>query len=440
MNEREALSDVLDRIVGYVDKFVWFQSDHHYYAVALWIAQTYIVEYLDVCGMLWMTSPTRECGKSLALDILEQLCWQPKASVNMSNSVLFRLASGSHTLLFDEVDNIFARGGDEDTRALINAAYRRGRLAMRMGGPPGGLRVEEFDVFTPIALAGIGTLPDTVASRCVPIRMQRKPRSMVKARFRLRAERASGELETLRSDIEAAVAPLAEEIGELWPVLPDELGDRQQEIWEPMLAIADVAGEGWGEWGRKAAVALHSGVDESDGSIGIQLLSDIRDVFGDDDRLATSAMLERLWRLDEAPWGDWFGNPITARFLAKTLKPFVIHSKTLRIGDSTPRGYEKAAFIDPWDRYLDETSATSETTVATQGLAAETPSATRPQQDATRADVAEALRTVAHGETGENVDTPTNVAHVADVSPDEALRNVTEGLDGVLVGETKGTR
>jgi hypothetical protein len=435
VNEREALSDVLDRIVGYLDKYLWFQSDHHYYAVALWVVQTYVVQYVDVVGMLWMTSPTRECGKSLVLDILEQLCWSPKASVNMSNSVLFRLASGSHTLLIDEVDNIFGRGGDEEQRALINAAYRRGRTAMRMGGPPQALRVEEFDVFTPIALAGIGDLPDPVASRCVPIRMQRKPRSIVKARFRLRAERASGELETLRADIEAAVAPLAEEIGNYWPELPGALGDRQQEIWEPMLAIADVAGEGWGEWARRAAVALHSGADETDGSIGIRLLTEIRDVFGDDDRLATSVLLERLHGLQESPWADWYGKPVTARFIAEKLKPFVVHSKTLRIGDTTLRGYEKAAFIDAWDRYLDATPATPATNVAAQGPAAEAGTETPAQHDATRTGVADLLHIVADSESGEAPDTATVVADVVDVSPDEGVRNVMDVLGGELVGE-----
>jgi hypothetical protein len=305
---------------------------------------------------------------------------------------------------------------------------------MRMGGPPRDLYVQEFDVFCPIALAGIGDLPDTVASRCIPIRMQRKPRSIRKARFRLRAEKANGELETLRTDIETAVAPLAEEIGNLWPELPDELGDRQQEIWEPMLAIADMASDDWGIRARQAAVALHSGSDETDGSIGIRLLSDIRDVFGDDDRIATSVLLERLHELQEAPWGDWYGKPITARFIAKELKPFVIHAKTLRIGDSTLRGYEEAAFMDPWDRYLSATSATSETTVTPQGLQAETRTATRVQRDATESDVADVLHFVAEDESGETPDVATHVADVACVSDEEGLRNVIESLDAELIG------
>jgi hypothetical protein len=416
MNEQPRLSDVLDRIVTYLDRFVWFQSDHQLYTVTLWIVLTYIVDYIDTAAMLWLTSPTRECGKSLVLDILEQLCRNPKASVNMSNAVLFRLAADGCTLMFDEVDNIFGRGGDEEQKALLNAAYRRGRTAMRMGGPPRDLRVEEFDVFAPVALAGIGNLPDTVASRCAPIRMQRKPKAIPKQRFRLRLEKVHGDLEQLRNDIESALAPLAEEIGAAFPLLPDELGDRQQDIWEPMLAIADAAGDGWEKWAREAAVALHSGVDESDGSIGIQLLADIRLVFDDEDRLATSALRECLLKLEEAPWGDLYGKQITARFLADKLKPFGIHSKTLRIGDKTLRGYEKAAFLEPWDRYLPATSATDTTTDTPQGDSPEAGAATVRNTNATPRDVADVLPLVAEVEEAESSNPAPDVAPVAGVS------------------------
>ena len=415
MNEEQRLSDVLDDTLSYIDRYVWFQSDHQLYAVTLWIALTYIVDYVDTAAKLWLTSPTRECGKTLVLDIVQQVAWEPRASVNISNAALFRLAAGGATLLFDEVDNIFGRNGDEDQRAIINASSRRGQKAIRMAGPPQNLRVEEHDVFCVMALAGIGKVPDTVASRCIPIRMQRKPRSIKKQRWRLRVERK--ELEQLRLDIEAAIAPLAQEIGKAWPSLPDELGDRQQDIWEPLIAIADAAGNDWESWARAAAVALHSGVDESDGSVGIQLLADTREAFGDDDRLATKTLLERLCDMEEAPWGDWFGKPITARFLASKLKPFNVHSKTIRFGHSTPKGYERTTFLDAWDRYLPATFATDATTQPADRDPADSQPATPRQQSTTPNNVAEQLTEVADQESAERPSPTTDVVAVADVAP-----------------------
>jgi len=429
------LSDVLDRVLSYFDRFVWFQSDHQLYATTMWTAVTYLVDYVDTVPMLWLTSPTRECGKSLVLDVVEQLAHRPMASVDMSNAVLFRLAAEGHTLLIDECDNIFGRAGDEEKRALINAAYRRGRAALRMGGPPRSMVVESYDVFCPIALAGIGQLPDTVASRCVPIRLQRKPRSINKQRWRLRAVKASGEAEQLRHDLEAALAPLADEIGAAWPHLPDQLGDRAQEIWEPMLAVADTAQNGWERWARDAAVALHTGTEEADGSIDVQLLSDIRDVFGDDDKLATATLLERLHDLEEAPWGEWFGKPITARFLAKHLKEFQVRSKTLRIGGATAKGYERAAFIDPWDRYLSVTSVAEVTTVAGQAVSAESADVTIRHTAVTPVGVTAALPIVTDSEDGESSGATSEVTPVTSVTSEEGILNLTGALDGEVVAD-----
>ncbi len=60
-----------------------------------------------------------------------------------------------------------------------------------------------------------------------------------------------------------------------------ELNDRARDAWEPLIAIADIAGGHWPERARKAAVTL-AGVHEAeavDGDVRQTLLSDIRDLF-----------------------------------------------------------------------------------------------------------------------------------------------------------------
>jgi hypothetical protein len=49
------------------------------------------------------------------------------------------------------------------------------------------------------------------------------------------------------------------------------------------------------------------------------------------------------------------GKPMTQPQLATALKPFRIRPTTIRDGDSTPKGYERAAFKEAWSRYLPET-------------------------------------------------------------------------------------
>jgi hypothetical protein len=62
------------------------------------------------------------------------------------------------------------------------------------------------------------------------------------------------------------------------------------------------------------------------------------------------------------------GKPLDQRKLAHHLRQYGIRSKTIRVGDTTPKGYARADFVDVWARYLPSaatpaTSATSATTV-----------------------------------------------------------------------------
>ena len=67
-----------------------------------------------------------------------------------------------------------------------------------------------------------------------------------------------------------------------WPEMPDGIEDRDADVWEPLLAVADAAGGDWPERARVAAVALVALSKESTPSLGIRLLADLRDVFGDE--------------------------------------------------------------------------------------------------------------------------------------------------------------
>jgi hypothetical protein len=91
--------------------------------------------------------------------------------------------------------------------------------------------------------------------------------------------------------------------------------------------------------------------EADDGSLGERLLADLRTVFGADDRLASATILARLGELEESPWADLYGRGLDARGLAKLLRPYGVKPKVIRIGSDTPRGYERADLLDPWQRY-----------------------------------------------------------------------------------------
>jgi hypothetical protein len=78
----------------------------------------------------------------------------------------------------------------------------------------------------------------------------------------------------------------------------------------------------------------------------------MRTVFGNDEQAPTSAILNKLQKLDESPWLDIKGKPLNDRGLADRLRPYGIKPRVIRVGSTTPRGYRREDFADPWARYL----------------------------------------------------------------------------------------
>jgi hypothetical protein len=77
------------------------------------------------------------------------------------------------------------------------------------------------------------------------------------------------------------------------------------------LAIADVAGGDWPRRAREAAAALVARSAERTQTTGVQLLSDLYDVFGGTEKLSTETILQRLHGLPESAWADIYGKPLT---------------------------------------------------------------------------------------------------------------------------------
>ncbi|MGO8684198.1 MAG: DUF3631 domain-containing protein [Thermoleophilia bacterium] len=347
------LAPLLDDIVAQLRRYVVFHNDAQAHAVALWVLHTHTVAICETTPYLAILSPERRCGKTRLLDVLEFLVARPWRVIAPSEAVLFRqIAAVKPTLMLDEVDAIYSpRNAQafEGIRALLNAGNRVGTQVPRCVGDGANLKVQNFDVYGAKALAGIGQLPDTVADRSILIRLARRAPGEAVARFRQRD--AEAEFADLRADI-TAWAETMTDLGEDRPELPDELDDRAQDSWEPLLAIADRAGGTWPARARQAALVLSRGRDDDNTSLGIKLLADLRTIFADELAVATSEIIARLKRLDESPWADLHGSPITPRRLASLLKPYDVHPRDVRIGSAVPKGYRREDLYEPWKRYL----------------------------------------------------------------------------------------
>ncbi|SEC16282.1 Protein of unknown function [Streptomyces sp. 2224.1] len=353
---------LLDQVEAFHRRFNVFPLDAAYVAVVLWDAHAHLLDCFDSTPRLAFLSPEPGSGKSRALEIVETLVPQPMAAVNASPAALFRAVSGAEgrpTILFDEIDTVFGpkAGDNEELRGFLNAGHRRGQLTYRCVGDGGNQTVQGFPSYCGVAVAGLGSLPDTILTRSVIIRMRRRARNERVEPFRHRLHAAEGHV--LRDRLAKwaeSVQPMVEGV---FPVMPEEVTDRPADVWEPLIAIADAAGGQWPERARAACVELVNAAKVDDkGSIGIRLLTDLRDhVLSGIDRLPTVAVLERLHSLDEAPWADMGGRPLDARGLAKLLREYMtgdnspIAARNIKASGSVMKGYYSADLADAWQRY-----------------------------------------------------------------------------------------
>lgn len=356
-------ADVLDDLSAFVARYIRFSTDHQLVGVVLWAAHTHLAHRLRTTPYLHLTSPEPESGKSQLLDVLEMVVFNPWVVVMPSPAVLYRKIDkaqedGGLTLLLDEVDPIFRRGGDdaaEALRAVLNSGYQKGRMVPRCVGP--SQKLVDFAVYGPKALAGLGAVPDTIASRSIRIAMKRrKPSEKVEPLF---PDEITGESEGLRSELEKRVTNL--DLGYLRAVrrelLALGLGDRAADGWSSLVAIADAAGGVWPKWARASAAALSQRSTPDSASLGLQLLADVREVW-EGDRMFSSDLRDKLIALDEAPWGDYFGKPITQHKMGRFLSGFEVRSRKIRVGDDTRQGYRIEELEDAWTRYTPNQSGT----------------------------------------------------------------------------------
>ena len=426
--DRDEGAALLEDVQKFLSRFVAYPSDHAQVAHVLWIAHAHLMGAWESTPRIAFLSPEPASGKSRALEVSDLLVPDPVHAVNVTPAYLFRKVGsedGPPTILFDEIDTVFGpkANENEDLRALLNSGHRRGAVAGRCVMRGSTVITEEIPSYSAVALAGLGWLPDTIMTRSVIVRMRRRAPDERIEPFRCREHAPEGE--ALRRRLVGWAATVLEEATAARPQMPAGVEDRNADCWEALLAVADIAGGPWPERARAAAVALVAQAHEAEPSLGIRLLADLRTVFGNEQQLTTKRILSELYLIEDAPWGDLKGKPLSDSQLARRLKQYGVKSKVIRVGDATPNLY------DVWRRYLPSsqagepaTNATAATSQSFQGdnVAAEkSEGATdhpEPQRDdADVAPVAPDVEACCASDDARNTDEMGVVAPVAPVAP-----------------------
>jgi hypothetical protein len=340
---------------------------HVYILVSLWALHTHVYSRFMVTPRLALRSPVPDCGKTTLIDVLAQVTARAEKFDSITTAAIYRLIDATHpTLLIDEADNIgLELQPNGRLRAVLNSGHRSGGTVAQV--ERGSTR--RYSTFAPLALAlpdMFGTLPRTLASRCITITM----------------ERHSGQRELRRFDVnhpDLAFDAAYQQIL-LWqrdvelnpePEMPAGMRNRFADNWRPLLSIADSLG--WGTQAREAMVIFAREFQDAD--VKILLLNDIRKVFDAHavDRLPSKRLLDALHGLDEAGWCEFRGvrseqqpHRLKDSEVAAMLREFSIRPRTIWPPNRTAqtrssKGYYRCAFENAWRAYCtdDGTAAQS---------------------------------------------------------------------------------
>jgi hypothetical protein len=236
---------LLDDVHDYVRRFVAYPCAHSCVAHVLWIAHTHVMDAWESTPRLAFLSPEPGSGKTRALEITETLVPRPVEAVNATPAYLFRRVSdpdGLPTILFDEIDTLFAARAkeNEEVRGILNAGHRRGAMAGRCVVRGKLIETEELPAYCAVALTGLGAIPDTILTRSVVVRMRRRAPAEHVEPYRRRVHAADGN--AIRDRLSDWTTPLCGSLGAAWPNMPTGIEDRNADVWEALLPIADAAG------------------------------------------------------------------------------------------------------------------------------------------------------------------------------------------------------
>lgn len=166
---REAFLGIKDQLGRFMD-----MKEDHKHLVALWIIGTYLHHGFQSFPFLYINA-MRGSGKTRLLKIIEKLCKNGKLTNSMTEAVLFRTAE-KNSIIIDEIEGI---GSKEKTalRELLNSCYKKGSVVERMRKKhtsEGDQQVvEQFQLYTPIAMANIWGMEEVLGDRCISLILEK---------------------------------------------------------------------------------------------------------------------------------------------------------------------------------------------------------------------------------------------------------------------------
>lgn len=235
------LADAYQGILRLLETHIELESYEYLEVLSLWILGTYMHRYFSAYPYIHLNGHAGT-GKTKTLMLISLLAFNGRMSTETTAAALVRLTHDNQsTLCMDEVEKL-RNAKDEASQtvlAILNAGYKKGASVSKMEPGKNGKSwdLKEFDPFCPKVLAGIRSLDQTLASRCIPVVLIRSANPdivncEVDTDSPVWSEIRDKAYEGVMQDGWRCVASCASELKS------DLIQGRDWETWKPLLAIA----------------------------------------------------------------------------------------------------------------------------------------------------------------------------------------------------------
>jgi hypothetical protein len=232
------MGQLIEKLTRVFQKFIYFEDNDFYILSGIYVLLTHLYDIFDEIPYI-QVSGLKGSGKTRRGDVFEGLCFNPFNSSEISDASLYRVIgqeSNGLTMIIDEAEDLSGSTRRSMLLRILRSGYRRDGNVTRCR--PNGT-VERFPTFCPkiiINEAGIQNL--ALESRTIPIHMIKSVLPLEEFRF--------SKIEKEFKEVKELIRSFSEEYRDLvfgrydsFKGL-DGISGRDEEIWTPIIIIADV--------------------------------------------------------------------------------------------------------------------------------------------------------------------------------------------------------
>lgn len=260
---RTRLMDIYEALREFILSYFDLQDGKEADVVIAWIYGTYVFDIFPAFPRLAFYGP-KQSGKSKMLDFLSKVCFNAFYSIIPTTSTLFRLASegskNGRTILLDEF-SLYSPTEKKDLVAILRQGYKKGAKVPRSErlffkseeGKRESFIVVEYDVYCPVAFAGLVINDDQLLDRSIAINLLRSDNMDIVGKtidentFAVPSKNICMDWVELRDKLSEALWESEANILDSYKLLNScvaPMSGRDREVWFPLLAIAHFVCEG----------------------------------------------------------------------------------------------------------------------------------------------------------------------------------------------------